>query len=58
MNYQRSLRVAKNNNHQLSLKVTYQLTLKVERENIIAPPFTDDELSTITEDRKKIRNIH
>ena len=27
-----------------------------KREYIISPPFTDDELSTFTEDRKKIRN--
>ena len=60
--------------------MTYQLSLKVEREYIIAssftddaslgirtiatvidaitaPPFTDDELPTFTEGRKKITNI-
>ena len=37
--------------------VIYQLSLKVEREYIIAPPFTDDELPTFTEGRKKIINI-
>ena len=29
--------------------MTYQLSLKVEREYIIASPFTDDELPTFTE---------
>ena len=31
----------------------YELSLKVERENIISPPFTDDELPTFTKDSKK-----
>ena len=35
--------------------MSYQLSLKVERKYIISPPFTDDELSTFTEDRKKIK---
>ena len=35
----------------------YQLSLKVEREYIIALPSTDDELSTFTEDRKKITSF-
>ena len=34
--------------------MTYQLSLKVEREYIIASPFTDDELPTFTEGSKKI----
>ena len=40
--------------------VTYQLSLKVERKYIIAPPFTNDELPTFTEGRKKITitNFH
>ena len=38
--------------------MTYQLSLKVGREYIIAPPFTDDELPTFTEDRKKIINTN
>ena len=57
MNYQRSLRVEKDNKHQLSLMVIYQLSLKVERKYIIASPFTDDELPTFTEGSKKITNI-
>ena len=36
--------------------MAYQLSLKVEREYIIASPFTDDELPTFTEGREK-RNI-
>ena len=40
--------------------VTYQLSLKVEIENIIAPPFTGDELPMFTEGSKKITitNFH
>ena len=34
--------------------MTYQLSLNVEREYIIAPSFTDDELPTFTEGRKMI----
>ena len=37
--------------------MVYQLSLKVEREYIIAPLFTDDELPTFTEGSKKITNI-
>ena len=37
--------------------MVYQLSLKVERENIISPSFTDDELPTFTEDRKKITSF-
>ena len=38
--------------------MVYQLSLKVERKNhIISPPFTDDELSTFTEDSKKITSF-
>ena len=36
--------------------MAYQLSLKVERENIIASPLTDDELPTFTKGRKKITN--
>ena len=34
----------------------YKNSLKVERENIISSPFTDDELSMFIEDSKKITN--
>ena len=37
--------------------VTYQLYLKVEIKYIIATPFTDDELPTFTEGRKKITSF-
>ena len=37
--------------------MTYELSLKVEREYIIAPPFTDDELPMFTEGSKKIISI-
>ena len=37
--------------------VIYQLSLKVEREYIIASPFTDDELPTFTEGSKKITSF-
>ena len=37
--------------------MTYQLSLKVEREYIIASSFTDDELPTFTKGRKKITII-
>ena len=37
--------------------MTYQLSLKVEREYIIAPPFTDDELPTFTEGSKNLKII-
>ena len=36
--------------------MAYQLSLKVERENIISSLFIDDELPTSTEDSKKITN--
>ena len=38
--------------------MVYQLSLKVERENIISPSFTDDELPTFTEGNKKITNTN
>ena len=37
--------------------MTYQLSLKVEREYIIASPFADDELPMVIEGRKKITII-
>ena len=37
--------------------VTYHLSLKVERKYIIASPFTDDELPTFIEGRKKITTL-
>ena len=45
---------AERKDHRRSLSMTYQLSLKVEREYIIAPPFTDDEIPKFTEDSKKI----
>ena len=35
--------------------MVYLLSLKVEREYIISPSFTDDELTTFIEGRKKIK---
>ena len=57
MNYQHSLKLEKDNNHLSSLPMTYQISLKVEREYIIASPFTDDELLTFTEGSKNITSF-
>ena len=38
--------------------VIHQLSLKVEREYIIASPFADDQLPTFTKGRKKITNTN
>ena len=40
--------------------MVYQISLKVKIENIIAPPFTDDELPMFVEGSKKIiiTNFH
>ena len=37
--------------------MSYQLSLKIEREYIIASPFTDDELPTFTKGSKKITSF-
>ena len=37
--------------------MTYQLSLKVEREYIVASPATDDEIPMFTEGRKNIKII-
>ena len=37
--------------------MVYQLSLKVEREYIISPLFTDDELPMFNKGNKKITNI-
>ena len=37
--------------------MTYQLSMKVERKYIIAPPFTDNELPMFTEGSKKITSF-
>ena len=60
MYYQSSLKVERENisYHRHSLTMNYQRSLKVERENIIPSLFTDDELSTFTEDSKKITNTN
>ena len=38
--------------------VIYKISLKVEREYIIAPLFTNDEIPTFTEGSKKITNTN